>query len=130
MTRVAADDVPAHACSGGCVATLKRRADFVRLSKRLRRSTPAFGIQAGPAIDGVGRFGFTVTKKTGTATERNRIRRRLKAAAKLAAPSGLGCDVVIVARRLCLSEPFAALTSSLASQISAASRRLSPPVTP
>lgn len=130
MTRVATDMVPPLARSGAVVDTLKRRADFVRLSKGLRRSTAAYGLQAGPADTGVGRFGFTVTKKVGTATERNRIRRRLKAAAQAAAPDGIDVDVVIVARRICLSEPFAALTTSLATQIAAASRRLSSQITP
>jgi len=107
------------------VATLKRRADFVRLQKGLRRSTPVFGLQAGPSPVGVGRFGFTVTKKTGSATERNRIRRRLKAAAQRATAGSLpGFDVVIVARRACLHEPFASLSRSLAVEIAAAARRL------
>ena len=130
MTRVAADMVPAPARSGAAVITLKRRADFVRLSKGVRRSTPAFGIQAGPAAHGAGRFGFTVTKKVGTATERNRIRRRLKAAVKAALPDGLAFDVVVVGRRNCLSEPFDSLVQGLATQISAASRRLPPQITP
>jgi len=121
----ATDRDPAQGRSGQPVATLKRRADFVRLQKGLRRSTPVFGLQAGPSPVGVGRFGFTVTKKTGSATERNRIRRRLKAAAQRATAGSLpGFDVVIVARRACLHEPFASLSRSLAVEIAAAARRL------
>lgn len=125
MSGDATDRDPAQGRSGPPVATLKLRADFVRLQKGVRRSTSVFGLQAGPSPVGAGRFGFTVTKKTGTATERNRIRRRLRAAAQRAAAGGApDFDVVIVARRACLAEPFAALSHSLSAEIAAAARRL------
>lgn len=61
------------------------------------------------------RFGFTITKKLGGAVERNRIRRRLKAAiasiaADLAKP---GHDYVIVARQPALTQPFDVLKKEL-----------------
>lgn len=130
MSGCATDRFPAQARSGSPVETLKRRADFVRLAKGVRRSNPVFGLQAGPAMSGAGRFGFTVTKKVGTATERNRIRRRLKAAAALAAGTEVrSFDVVIVARRDCLAVPFNALASSLAAEIAAVGQRLRPKIT-
>jgi len=56
------------------------------------------------------RFGYTVTKKIGGAVERNRIKRRFRAAAAetahLAEP---GCDYVVVARPGALARPFARL---------------------
>ena len=56
------------------------------------------------------RFGLTVSRKVGTATERNRVKRRLRAALRrIADPDGAlretalvpkqGCDYVVVARR-------------------------------
>ena len=53
------------------------------------------------------RIGFTVTRKSGHATERNRIRRRLRAAA--AAVQGwpsADLDVVVVARREAVGADF------------------------
>lgn len=108
------------------IATLKKRADFKRIAKGIRRNSIAFTLQAAPAGFGDGRFGLTVTRKIGTATERNRIRRRLKAAfAALNATPGV--DVVVLARRECLSRPFAMLEADLSATIAAAARKLSTP---
>ncbi|MDM7852179.1 ribonuclease P protein component [Pseudochrobactrum kiredjianiae] len=60
------------------------------------------------------RIGFTVTKKNGNAVIRNRIRRRLKAAAALTeAAMAPQTDYVVVARRETLNAPFSALTREL-----------------
>ena len=67
--------------------------------------------------DGAPRFGFTVSKKTAVkAVERNRIRRRLREAVRLAGAENarLGHDYVLVGRRGALTEPFTDLTSALA----------------
>ena len=54
------------------------------------------------------RVGFTVSKKIGTAVERNRVRRRLKEIVRLSAATGLSCghDYVLIGRRAALSLPF------------------------
>ena len=51
------------------------------------------------------RFGLTVTKKVGHATERNRIRRRLRQAFRCAAVDhdGRNADVVVIGRRAALA---------------------------
>jgi ribonuclease P protein component len=88
---------------------LKRRADFLAAASALRVPAPAFLLQGRDRKDrSAARIGFTVTKKTGTAVERNRIRRRLRAAAKdvLPAAGHQGFDYVLVARRPAISEPF------------------------
>lgn len=88
---------------------LKRRADFLAAASALRVPGPAFLLQGRDREDAnTARVGFTVTKKTGTAVERNRIRRRLRAAAKDVMPSAgqQGFDYVLVARRPAISEPF------------------------
>lgn len=57
------------------------------------------------------RIGFTVTKKLGKAVARNRIKRRLRAAARQTLPvyGEAGCDYVVVARPPALTAPFASL---------------------
>ncbi len=62
------------------------------------------------------RIGLTASRKTGHATERNRIRRRLRAAAREAfAQEQAAIDVVAVARAEVLTTSFAELVRSLAS---------------
>lgn len=61
------------------------------------------------------RLGITVTRKVGKAVARNRIRRRLREAARLvlprhAAPDG---DYVLIGRPATLQRPFALLVSDL-----------------
>jgi ribonuclease P protein component len=71
------------------------------------------------------RFGFTVTKKIGNAVVRNRIRRRLKEAVRLAgAERGeAGIDYVLIGRRAALSLEFDRLVTDLLTAIAALSRR-------
>ena len=61
------------------------------------------------------RVGFTVTKKVGHATERNRIRRRLKAAVQAATldDAAADVDIVILGRRPALAADFATLVTDL-----------------
>jgi ribonuclease P protein component len=59
------------------------------------------------------RIGFTVTKKTGNAVIRNRIRRRLREVVRLNATSCVqpNHDYVLIAREAALHSPFPALVS-------------------
>lgn len=61
------------------------------------------------------RFGFTVTKKTGGAVERNRMRRRLKEVVRLIGPIAgrAGSDYVLVLTRAAIDRPFEALKADL-----------------
>ncbi|MGB8901939.1 MAG: ribonuclease P protein component [Methylocella sp.] len=85
-----------------------------------------FGAGTGPAQTGIAtevfpcaeaqpRFGFTITKQSGGAVQRNRIRRRLKEALRLLdpLPARPGHDYVILARPEALSMPFRALQGEL-----------------
>ena len=103
---------------------LRRRADFVALRKGPRASADAFVIQASRAADperATLRVGNTVTKKIGNAVERNRIKRRLRAAVRIWATTAdaavssaaRGRDMVLVARRAALVAPFDALVADL-----------------
>jgi len=99
---------------------LRRRADFQRAARGRRANADSFSLQARARPEAENgesgpRVGFTVTRKIGGAVERNRIRRRLKAA--LAAASAIApaanCDYVLVARRPALTLPFPTLVSEL-----------------
>lgn len=61
------------------------------------------------------RLGLTATRQTGTAVERNRMRRRLRAAAESAFAPALArpIDVVLVARREALAADFQSLKTEL-----------------
>ena len=74
------------------------------------------------------RVGFTVTKKNGTATERNRIRRRLRELVKRLDVISMRPhhDYVLVGRREALSRDFAVMLDDL----NGALRRLDRPAKP
>jgi ribonuclease P protein component len=102
---------------------LKRRADFLRLSRtRHRYAMPGLVLQVGrrPTETGNGsestvRVGFTVSKKVGDAVRRNRARRRLKAAAAAVLPINArpGYDYVLIGRKGTLDRPFGDLLSDI-----------------
>ena len=101
---------------------LRKRAEFVGAASGRRYSTPYFTLQArAHGRDDVAEpgFGFTVTRKTGGAVERNRIRRRLKEAVRrgLSAAQPLaalpGHDYVLIGRRAALHGPFEAILKDL-----------------
>lgn len=97
---------------------LRRRTDFLRLRKGARFRGRSLRIQAAPATvfaDREARFGITVTKKTGSAVERNRIKRRLREAIRLSAPSASmpGHDYVLIADRRLLRDDFEAIVAEL-----------------
>jgi ribonuclease P protein component len=65
--------------------------------------------------DAPARVGFTVTKKIGKAVLRNRVRRRLKAAANAVFPenAGGGADYVVIARSAAETRAFEALLDDM-----------------
>ena len=93
---------------------LKRRQEFLAAARGRKAGGASLGLQARrrrpdePAAAEAVRIGFTCSKKVGNAVERNRARRRLKAAvdqvaSELAAP---GCDYVLIGRRATIDYPF------------------------
>src|SRR5216684_7032340 len=91
---------------------LRQRADFLAVANGARAGSAAFVVQSRRRDDlGPIRVGFTVTKKNGTATERNRIRRRLREVVKRTDIVAMRPhhDYVLVGRRAALTRDFAAL---------------------
>ena len=75
--------------------------------------------------DGPARVGFTVTKKLGNAVRRNRIRRRLKEAVRLAVRDRVqdGCDYVFIGRAMTPERSFQALQSDVRFAVDMFNRR-------
>jgi ribonuclease P protein component len=99
---------------------LRQRADFLAVANGPRMNSAAFAVQSrARGDDGPVRVGFTVTKKVGTATERNRVRRRLRELVKRldAVSMRPHSDYVLVGRRAALTRDFAAMLDDLRSAL-------------
>ena len=109
---------------------LKTRGEFLRVARAGRKwAAPGLVLQACPAprladtrvpeaktgLASPARIGYTVSRKVGNAVNRNRARRRLKAAAERVMPTHAcaGTDFVIIGRAATLTRPFAALIGDL-----------------
>ncbi|NQV80887.1 MAG: ribonuclease P protein component, partial [Alphaproteobacteria bacterium] len=67
-------------------------------------------------VQSVCRLGFTVSKKVGGSVQRNRAKRRLRAAAALVLKdANSGLDVVLVGRKATLTRPWSQLIADLQS---------------
>jgi len=98
---------------------LPNRRDFLRVQAGRRCAMPGFVLQVAaapcdlalPAI----RVGFTVSRKVGNAVIRNRVRRRLREAARLVIPGQARADLdyVLVGRQAAIARDFAALRQEL-----------------
>ncbi len=103
------------------IERLKQRSEFLRVAAARRKwVTPGLILQAAPrpAADAAPqgfRVGYTASRKVGGSVERNRARRRLRAAVAgvMADHAEAGVDYVIIARRGTLDRRFADLTADL-----------------
>jgi ribonuclease P protein component len=99
---------------------LRQRADFLAAASGVRVATPGFVVQGRRREDvGPFRIGFTVSKKVGSAVERNRVRRRLRElvrrdGAPLMRPQ---VDYVLIGRRTALSRGFDMMGEDLTSAL-------------
>ena len=129
---------------GETVARLKRRADFLKVAGARRKwVAPGLIVQArrrdsgaregndpgapeprarrgGDEVDpALVRVGFTVSRKVGNAVQRNRARRRLRAAAGIIGKGVVegrvagGVDLVVIGRAETLTRPFPDLIDDL-----------------
>ncbi|MGI6850658.1 ribonuclease P protein component [Mesorhizobium sp. 1B3] len=99
---------------------LRKRAEFLAVRRGETRRGRLFALEVLHRGDGgAPRVGFTVTKKSGNAVRRNRIRRRLKEAVRCHAAGDMapGNDYVIVGRSDILSAPFGQLAAELTRRI-------------
>ena len=125
------------------IGRLKKRPDFLKVAAaRTKWVTPGLILQARPrtpqeqpvsgsvdpcraepcragAAEDV-RVGFTVSRKVGQATERNRARRRLRAAAAEVLPryARSGYDYVLIGRRATLDRAYDRLVDDLRTALS------------
>ena len=103
---------------------LKRRREFLRIAAEGRKwVAPGLILQAlrrdhaapasGPEAEF--RVGYTVSRKVGSAVQRNRARRRLRAAAERVMPRHAADDqdFVLIGRVATLKRPFTALIGDL-----------------
>ena len=112
------------------IGRLTKRPQFVAAASGRRFHTERMTVQGrlredAGAVDEAGlRFGFTITKRVGHATERNRIRRRLRAAAREAAPghAGTRADIVVIGRREALAADYQLLVEDLTRALAAVTK--------
>jgi ribonuclease P protein component len=110
---------------------LKQRADFLAAASGPRVASPAFVVQSRFRDDrGPVRVGFTVTRKVGTATERNRVRRRLRELVRRLDVAALRPhhDYVIVGRRAALDRGFETMFNDLRSALGRLERQPAKPL--
>lgn len=109
---------------------LRKRADFLAAASGRRFHTERMTVQGRlRGDDALGlRFGLTVTKKVGHATERNRIKRRLRAAMQTAAAPYLAtnADIVVIGRRDLLTAEYGILLEDLGRALRAVTKAKAP----
>lgn len=109
---------------------LTKRREFLRAAEGRRAGAPSLSLQcvASPeAGDGL-RIGYTASKKVGNAVQRNRAKRRMRAAAAAVLPLAgrAGHDYVLIARPETVTRPYAGLLDDLRSVLERVHRASAP----
>ncbi len=118
---LAAPEQPAMA-----ISRITARRDFLAANSGTRIPSTAFILLVKPTTLGETRAGFTVSKKVGNAVARNRARRRLREATRIAMPEAAveGADHIFIARRMDAERPFADLLRDARQALAKAGRKL------
>ncbi|WP_428407878.1 ribonuclease P protein component [Hyphococcus sp.] len=99
------------------MGVIKKRQDFLAMRDADKAQSASFLMLArkNPENGLAARLGLTVTKKLGGAVIRNRIRRRLRAAAREIFPAHAapGTDYVLIARKAAYDRNFEALLDDM-----------------
>lgn len=99
------------------VRRLKRRPEFLQVASTGQKAAmPGLVLQArARGDDAPFRVGFTASRKVGGAVQRNRAKRRLRAAVEqvLTERGRAGSDYVVIARADTVARPFALLIQDL-----------------
>jgi ribonuclease P protein component len=110
---------------------LKKRAEFLAVAaKGAKAPMPGLVLQLMPREDDAPfRVGFTVTKKVGNAVVRNRTKRRLREAVRLALDPAAhrGFDMVVIGRDRTADRPFADLLEDVRRAVSKTRRAATRP---
>lgn len=111
------ETIPGESGKTDAPVVMRQRSDFLAANGGMRVGTPAFVLLVKPRNDGSAaqRVGYTVTKKTGNAVARNRIKRRFRALVHQAMPAhGIaGADHVLIGRGEGMTRDFAAMLADL-----------------
>jgi ribonuclease P protein component len=102
--------------AGQEIGRLLRRSDFLAAARGRYCAMPGVVLQARDRADlDPPRVGFTATKKLGKAVVRNRVKRRLRAAARQVLPMAAqrGFDYVLIGRAASATRGFAELQQDL-----------------
>ncbi|MGB0920053.1 MAG: ribonuclease P protein component [Alphaproteobacteria bacterium] len=108
------------------VEHITKRADFLRAARGRKAARPSLVLQMWDRGDNEPcRVGFTASKKVGNAVQRNRAKRRLRAAVGkvFADHAQPGRDYVLIARKNTPNEEFSQIIQDLMSSIAAVERR-------
>ncbi len=93
---------------------LKKRFQFLNAARGTRSAGRFFVLQSTPVENDDWGIGYTVTKKMGNSPQRNRIKRRLRAAVLTCKDQFIDQhDYVLIGRADVLSAPFASLVEKL-----------------
>ncbi len=104
---------------------ITKRADFLRCAKGRKAARPSLVLQMWNRGDEAPlRVGFTASKKVGNAVQRNRAKRRLRAAvAQVLVTEGMaGRDYVLIARANTEKMEFSQLLQDLSTALNAVER--------